>query len=412
MGTTVGSLILGSGDRTKTRIDRPRRTWPVPPRMADRKTNCATTGHHQHSAAVADSIGWIIQTSSCGTMVSLVRHDWPRPGPETIARRPVVRHSHARIANVVTKTFGPSRLTLDVVGDGLLFATDPMERRGVPFCRERSMGFAWIPNLWKPAATPQSLTDIHAGLLDVTDHGTVNWGRSLRLARQIAHRGVRQAVVTVDGDAIESVARRLPHLQALIDQNAIDLNVRVVARLRPSGDLFDRVVRTSTIVGGLNRHYVFLAVAPENRLPIAPIVEQLRQMNLTTILIAPEKCAAMRKRPLEWERIRRSGGLVQVSAASLNPSADRSQRRFAAGLIRSAHCHFIGSEIGDGSHGDPPTTIADGYPMVARLVGETIASQLCHANADDLFHDQPVTRRRAAASRITMASWNRLVKIA
>lgn len=273
------------------------------------------------------------------------------------------------------------------------------------------MGLAWIPRIWKPALRPAALTDIHAGLLDVTDHGTVNWGRSLRLARQIAHQGVRQAVVTVDGDAIDTVARRLPHLQALIDQNAIDLNVRIVARLRLRSDLFDRVVRTSTIIGGLNRRFVFLTIAPENRLPVAPIVEQLRQMNLTSILIAPEKCDAMQKRPSEWERVRRAGGLVQVSAASLMPSADRLRRRFATSLIRSAHCQFIGSEIGDGIHGDRPTTIADGFPMVARLVGEEVASQLCHANANDLFHDQPVTRR-VLPTRISTAAWNRLVKIA
>jgi tyrosine-protein phosphatase YwqE len=276
------------------------------------------------------------------------------------------------------------------------------------------MGLSWIPKIWQPVVRPADLTDIHAGLLDVTDRGTVNWGRSLRLARQIAIQGVRQAVVTVDGDAIDTVARRLPHLQALIDQNAIDLNVRVVARLRLRSDLFDRVVQTSTVIGGLNRRYVFLTLAPENRLPVAPIVEQLRSMNLTTILIAPEKCEAMRQRPSEWERIRKAGGLIQVSAASLLRSTDRPRRRFAESLIRSEKCHFIGSEIG-GVHctggDDPPTTIAEAFPMIVRLAGQDAGNQMCHANADDLFHDHPVIRRTPPA-RISTAAWNRLVKTA
>jgi tyrosine-protein phosphatase YwqE len=260
----------------------------------------------------------------------------------------------------------------------------------------------------------EKLSDIHGGLLDVTDHGTVNWGRSLRLARQIAHQGVCQAIVTVDGDAIDAVVRRLPQLQSLIDQNGIDLNVRVAARLRLRSDLFDRVVRTSTLIGGLNRRYVFLTIAPENRLPVAPVVEQLRSMNLTTVLIAPEKCPAMRTRPSEWERIRKAGGLVQVSAASLLRSADRPRRRFAENLITSSRCQFIGSEAGDvvvSDQTDRPTTIADAFPIVVGLVGQDLANELCHRSADDLFHDYPVTRR-APPTRISTTAWNRLVEIA
>ncbi len=271
------------------------------------------------------------------------------------------------------------------------------------------MGFVWVPSLFRPMVRPAELTDIHGGLLEVTDHGTVNWGRSLRLSRQLAHHGVRQAVVTVDGDAIDTVARRLPHLQALLDQQGIDLNVRVAARLRLRSDLLDRVVRTSMTIAGLNQRYVFLAVAPENRLPVAPIVEQLRRMNLTTVLIAPEKCVTLRSRVLEWTRIRKAGGLVQVSASSLVRTADRSQRRFAERLIASSQCHFVGSEVGDAS--DQPATIADAFPRLVRLAGEATAIELCHGNASDLFHDRAVTRK-TPAPRIATKAWDRLVKIA
>jgi protein-tyrosine phosphatase len=223
------------------------------------------------------------------------------------------------------------------------------------------------------------LADANSGMLSLSGEGSVNWSRTLTMAKHAFRDGVRQAVVTTPRESMNSLQRRMPHLQSLLNQHSIPIEVTAAVELTLQSDLFDQVVHVSTVFGGLHRRYVFLRVPCVTALAIAPVVESLRRMNLTAIVLTPERCDRFRRDPTKLKRIVSLGGLVQLSAASLTDQTDRDRIKLCRHLIRQGLCHFVGSE--SGKHHDIPISLGDAYRSIVKWSGFEVADSICCHNA-------------------------------
>lgn len=235
-----------------------------------------------------------------------------------------------------------------------------------------------------------SLVDANSGMLSLREDGSVNWSRTLRLAKQESEDGVRHAVVTTPRRSMDHLLARIPHLTGLLSQHRIPLVVSAAVELKLRSDLFDQVVHISTVVGGLHRRYVLLRIAADTALQILPIVESLQRMNLTTIVIAPERCIRFRSDPTKLEKIVSAGGLLQLSAASLTDQTDRGRIKFCRQLIRQGLCHLVATE--SGKHHDLPISLAESYRTIAKWSGYELADSICCHNPARLCEGDRIDR--------------------
>lgn len=233
-----------------------------------------------------------------------------------------------------------------------------------------------------------SLVDANSGMLSLREDGSVNWSRTLRLAQQKLADGVRQAVVTAPLISMDHLLARMPHLEGLLHQHCIPLAVTGAVELKLRSDLFEQVVHISTVLGGLHRRYVLLRMATDSALQILPIVESLRQMNLTTVVIAPERCVRFRSDPSRLERIVAAGGLLQLSAASLSDQTDRQRIKFCRQLIRQGLCHLVASE--SGKHHDLPISLAEAHRWIVKWSGQDVANSICCHNPGQLAFGESI----------------------
>ena len=248
------------------------------------------------------------------------------------------------------------------------------------------------------------LVDANSAMLSLSSDGSVDWPRTLRLARHALHDGVRRAVVAGTHAGMDVMVRRMPHLSCLLQQHSIPVEVTPAVELSLRSDLFEQVVHVSTIMGGLHRRYVLLRVPDDTILPIAPVVESLREMRLTTILLAPERCIRFRRDPSELKRIVSIGGLVQLSAASLTDQTDRERVKFCRHLVRKGLCHFVASE--SGRHHDMPISLSEAYGMIARWSGLAVADAICCHNPSRLWEGERIeeTPRRSILTIFSRAA--------
>lgn len=239
------------------------------------------------------------------------------------------------------------------------------------------------------------LVDANSGMLSLSADGSVNWPRTLRLAKHASSDGVTHAVVTTRVSDVDVLCRRMPHLCGLLQQHSIPLAVTPAFELSLRHDLFEQAVLVSTILGGLHRQYVLLRVPCDSALPIVPVVDSLRRMKLTTILLAPERCNRFQRDTAELKKILSMGALVQLSAASLTDQTDRHRIGFCRHLIRQGLCTFVASE--SGRHHDLPISLSEAYGVIAKWAGHQTAEAICCNNPTRLFdgdHIESPARRQ------------------
>lgn len=267
----------------------------------------------------------------------------------------------------------------------------------------QSQELAIVGLLWNSVVTPSKLADVSSGILQCRSTGSVDWPKTLRLAKKAADQGIGHALIVADASMIDVVHRRMPHLKSLLVSHGIPLTVQAAVELSMGTDLFERVVRTSTLFEGLHRRYVLLRIPPETRMTVAPVVESLKRMNLKTILVAPERCEWLRSKPDEWQRMTAAGALIQLSSASILDRTDPARVRFCRQLVRDHRCHFVASE--SGRHHDLPISLADAFTMIAGWAGEEFATTVCHDNAIRLISNEPI--EMSTRTKLRLHRWLR-----
>jgi tyrosine-protein phosphatase YwqE len=244
------------------------------------------------------------------------------------------------------------------------------------------------------------LVDANSGMLSLSSDGSVNWPRTLRLAEFAYHDDVERVIVTAPYSCIDVLHRRLPHLTSLLSQHRVPMEIAPAIEFSLSRDLFDRVVHTSLVFGGPVRRYVFLRIPSDCRLPVSPVVESLQRMNLTPILLAPERCDRFRENDSELRQIVSGGGMIQLSAASLLDQTDAARIRLCRHLIRKNLCHLVATE--SGRHHDLPISLRDAYQVILRWSGQDVSDAVCCHNPSRVFDGKSVeaTPQRRSVMKI------------
>ena len=246
------------------------------------------------------------------------------------------------------------------------------------------------------------LVDANSGMLSLSADGSVNWPRTLRLAEFAYHDDIERVIVTAPYSCIDVLHSRLPNLTGLLSQHGIPMEIAPAIEFSLSRDLFDRVIHTSLVFGGPVRRYVFLRIPSDCRLPVVPVVESLRRMNLTPILVAPERCDRFRENESELRRIVSGGGIVQLSAASLLDQTDPARLRFCRHLIRKQLCQMVGTE--SGLHHDMPISLSEVYQVILRWSGTAVADTVCRHNPGRVFRGDAMDAAPKIQSRFNLFS--------
>ncbi len=232
------------------------------------------------------------------------------------------------------------------------------------------------------------LVDASSGMLSLSSDGSVNWPRTLRLAKHAWRDGVQQAIVITDFACHDVLHRRMPHFLGLLSQHQIPIEVLGALEMTLHSDLFAQVELSSNLIAGPVQRYVFLRLSAETTLPILPVIESLRDKGFTTVIMVPERCTRFRDGISELQQIVSIGGLLQLSAASLLDQSDRGRIRFCRQLIRKSLCHVVATE--SGRHHDLPISLSEAYAAIARWEGLEVANALCCCNPNCLFEGRPV----------------------
>ncbi len=260
--------------------------------------------------------------------------------------------------------------------------------------------------------SPAGLVDCNAQLISAGSSGRIDWGATLERARTLRSQGVEKAVVTTPRKQLDLLRRRVPQMQELLRQQELGLQVTPCVELEMHSELFDHIIHTATVLGGVSRHYVFLRVAHDNTAPVLPVVDAIRRMRLTPIIVSPERVARFRQDPSEVDAIVKLGGRLQLSTASICEPPDRDTLRFCRRLIRSRLCHLVATgqapihhasvdesnvaEAATSLPGNQPATLAAAWQRVASWEDELLATALFRDNPASVFRGdliEPLPKR-------------------
>lgn len=231
--------------------------------------------------------------------------------------------------------------------------------------------------------SPSGLIDVNSGMLTVSSDGKADWPRTLRLAKSAIQDGVQRAIVTAPFDCLSVARRRMPQFMGLLAQHGIGLQVTLAVEMQLASDLFQQAATVAASLDDSMQRYVFLRIPEACALPIVPVIDRLANMNLTPVLLAPERCGRFRESLAELHQMVQRGVLVQIAAASLTDQTDRAGQRLCKKMIRQGLCHFIASE--SGRHHDLPVLLSEAYQIAVRWSGAEVCDALFRRNAEDLL---------------------------
>lgn len=240
----------------------------------------------------------------------------------------------------------------------------------------------------RPDQRNPTLVDMNNGLLSATSDGGIDWPRTLRFAKHAAESGVTEMVVTMKMGQADALMRRMTQLRSLLEQHSLELRVSPGMEMGLHSELFDHVIHTATVVGGLHRRYVLLRVMPDNPIGVTSVVDSLRSMGLMTILVSPERVERFRSDPSELKTIVRLGGRLQLSASSLLDDTDRKRVKFCKAIVRDGLCHCVASE--SGRHHDLPISLAEAWRVIAKWRDRKTADRLCRDNPRAVLEGRPI----------------------
>jgi protein-tyrosine phosphatase len=236
--------------------------------------------------------------------------------------------------------------------------------------------------------------DLHSHILPGLDDGPETLAGSLEIARTAVADGIRVVAATphvrddypTDADTME---RALEALRDALRSNMIPLDVRTGGEI--AIDWLDRLSPEELRRFGLggNPNYVLIEF-PYYGFPLGLVAAafDLSARRITPVIAHPERNADVQSSPEKLRPIVRSGGLVQVTAASLDGRLGPSSQNAAMQLIELELAHLLASdahhatirEVGMGSAvkavGDRelgrwlaegvPQAILDGTPLPPR----------------------------------------------
>jgi protein-tyrosine phosphatase len=246
----------------------------------------------------------------------------------------------------------------------------------------------------------QALIDLHSHILPGVDDGA----RTIEDSRALAERSAAEGVTAIAAT---------PHVRADYPTTAGEMERRV-AELRE--DFRERAIPIEVLYGGeidlamleqlqeddLRRFslaqtglYLLLETPYYGWPPgIARLVQNLAARGFRVVLAHPERNAQVQADPSRLEPVIAQGGLIQVTAASLDGRLGRSSKRAAQRLLELGMVHLLASDA------HPPDLRAAGLASAATAVRDRgLARYLTEEApaaivAGELVGEPPAAKRR------------------
>lgn len=227
------------------------------------------------------------------------------------------------------------------------------------------------------------MIDTHCHLLPGLDDGARSLFESIRMARRLADAGVEHVVCTPHFSPrfrtdCGVAAAGLDRLAAALAELDVSLRLSLGAEVDPKFALSAPIdeLRARALAPG----FVLVELLPDTGASVLDqISARLADTELCPVVAHPERCRAVQLRPALIDRLRESGGLVQIVAPSLTGSAEAPVGRTAWGLIEDGRADVVAS---------------DGHrPESSRLrlgtIAELVAGRVGTATATELFVNGP-----------------------
>ena len=226
--------------------------------------------------------------------------------------------------------------------------------------------------------------DIHCHCLPGLDDGPLNNSEAVELCRSLVADGIGTVIATVHQlgryDTTNNAAKIRDAVNAMNEQlreNDIDLCIM------PGGDvrLDERIpllLQTDNIMtladGGL---YLLLELPSEVFINIEPLLAELNDAGISTIISHPERCMALDKHPEILEKWLEQASL-QITAGSLLGHFGQRAQQTGWSYLEKRQAQFVATDAHDRQKRYPCMNAA--FDCIATKLGPDIAHEVCVEN--------------------------------
>jgi protein-tyrosine phosphatase len=225
------------------------------------------------------------------------------------------------------------------------------------------------------------MVDIHGHLLPGIDDGAKTLEMSLAMARQAVSDGITVSMLTphhlngVYSNPAAEIRRRVGEFREALAEAGIALDVLPGAECHLVPELPEQL-RDGLAMTVADRGRAVMVELPVHAIPIGAtsIIESLLTMELTPVIVHPERNTELCRRPeklAEWVEM---GCLSQVTSRSCTGKFGDTAWRAARHMVTSGLVHFVASDAHRDRRRIPE--MSPGRAMIAKWTGEEVARLL------------------------------------
>lgn len=262
------------------------------------------------------------------------------------------------------------------------------------------------------------MIDLHTHIMFGWDDGAETIEDSIAMARLAAKDGIRTLAATphflsgVERVHPEVIRERVAAINALIQQEAIDIRVVTGCEITALWDNFNLIKHGQVLMLGDSRCLLF--ETPFRQLPVqfADLIFQVRMLGITPLLAHPERSEPFLADHDLFNRTVGEDIPVQVTATSLTGGYGERIQGLAWKIVRQERPIVVASDGHGPEHRRP--ILSPAHAVLKEAFGEEAADLMCRDNAAALLESKPVriariSRQQPKAERRGLA--NRLRRV-
>ena len=221
------------------------------------------------------------------------------------------------------------------------------------------------------------MIDIHCHIIPGIDDGPGSMEESLEMAKIAADDGISYVIATphqIDGlyqESAESIENKIFELNALLEDNRINLKILPGSDLHISSDLIQKIAEKKLLT--LNHSSYALIEFPGQLLKdkITRLMDEMLDNGIIPIISHPERNFILQKDPNLLYEFVKKGIYAQVTAMSLTGEFGHEIKRIAQKMLT----HNLVQIIATDAHSKVfrPPILSKGLQKATRLIGEEIA---------------------------------------
>lgn len=198
------------------------------------------------------------------------------------------------------------------------------------------------------------MIDLHSHLLPEIDDGSGSMRASLRMAREAVAEGIEAALMTphhMNGKYInhkDDVVFLTSEFQAMLDREAIPLQVFPSQEIRINGELLVLLNRNDILFADENNKYLLLEF-PDDDVPTysSDIIFNIMQQGVTVQIAHPERNTKLMAHPDILYRLIERGAIAQVTASSYVGAFGKRVQKFSEAIVSHHLAHVFVSDAHD-----------------------------------------------------------------